>query len=208
MILFIFLTVLTIFPFFTFGMDIDDLVIRDNTYYKPLSNNPFSGEVTDRDINDNLIMKGNIKNGKKSGQWEYLYTDGVLEIYHLKSGLLHGPHKAYNISGTLIRDHTYKITNGKSTPVGLWTNYDDNGMISKKVFFNSVGLKQGSEEIYTNGLLKIKKHYKNGVPHGTDEMYYDDGSLMSSICLIDGIYQEEISLCNGINPINTDTASN
>ena len=47
----------------------DDLVERNELYFKKFSNVPFTGKISG-------IDSGRIKNGKKSGEWLYYYKNG------------------------------------------------------------------------------------------------------------------------------------
>ena len=49
----------------------DDLVERDELYYKKFSDVPFTGEVTGQ-------WDGKFKNGKQDGLWKYYYDSGQL----------------------------------------------------------------------------------------------------------------------------------
>ena len=50
----------------------DDLVQRNDLYYKKFTNDPFTGEIYG-------IQNGSVKNGKKNGEWFSCYKNGQLE---------------------------------------------------------------------------------------------------------------------------------
>ena len=50
----------------------DDLVQRNDLYYKKFTNDPFTGEIYS-------IQNGSVKNGKKNGEWFSYYKNGQLE---------------------------------------------------------------------------------------------------------------------------------
>ena len=50
----------------------DDLVQRNDLYYKKFTNDPFTGEIYG-------IQNGSVKNGKKNGEWFSYYKNGQLE---------------------------------------------------------------------------------------------------------------------------------
>ena len=88
----------------TFTMD--DLVVRNDLYYKKFTNVPFTGDLYDQ----NLF--GSIVNGKKEGEWVSYYWEGQLrykEVY--KNGKIESD-EFYNTNGEIIFLNYYK--NGKT----------------------------------------------------------------------------------------------
>ena len=62
-------------------LTVDDLVERNDLYYKKFTDVPFTGEITGK-------RQGSIKDGKKEGKWVYYYDNGQLESKReYKSGL-------------------------------------------------------------------------------------------------------------------------
>ena len=67
-------------PSWSETLTIDDLVERDDLYYKKFTNVPFTGEISG-------IESGKFKNGIKDGPWEYYYENGQLEsVRNYKEG--------------------------------------------------------------------------------------------------------------------------
>jgi len=56
----------------------DDLVKRDNLYYKKSTDVPFTGKVKTHYKNGQLMTRGNYKNGKKDGSFVSYWSDGQL----------------------------------------------------------------------------------------------------------------------------------
>ena len=103
-------------------VDIDDLVEREDLYYKEFTDVPFTGKVTGQ-------KKGNVQNGKKEGEWFFFTTNGKLwEKGIYKNGVLEGEWVSYHDNGGLYKKGTYK--NGEK--VGEWVLYGKDGRIWMK----------------------------------------------------------------------------
>jgi antitoxin component YwqK of YwqJK toxin-antitoxin module len=57
----------------------DDLVIRNDLYYKKFTDVPFTGETQDYWVNGELWRKQYYKDEKADGLWERYSKDGSLE---------------------------------------------------------------------------------------------------------------------------------
>ena len=80
----------------------DDLVERNDLYYKKFTNVPFTGEISG-------IESGSFKNGKKDGLWEGYYENG--QLYgkgNYKDGKPDGLWEHFNEDGSLNRTETWK----------------------------------------------------------------------------------------------------
>jgi len=94
-----------IFIFFLFGQSYaetrDDLVIRNNLYYKKFTDIPFTGQITGR-------VQGDIKNGLKHGDWITYYQSGqLLSKGKYIDGLREGVWETYNENGTIYETGKY-----------------------------------------------------------------------------------------------------
>ena len=69
----------------------DDLVERNDLYYKKFTNVPFTGMISG-------IQNGNFKNGKKDGEWLHYHQNGQLKM----KGNLKGYDLMFYILNTLI----------------------------------------------------------------------------------------------------------
>ena len=104
-------------------LTIDDLVLRNDLYYKKFTNVPFNGEVSG-------IESGKFKNGIKDGEWLRYNKNGQLEYKgNYKYGRRDGPTESYNENGQLILIGRWK--SGKRE--GLWNLYHDNGNLEEKI---------------------------------------------------------------------------
>ena len=85
----------------------DDLVKREDLYYKKFSDVPYSGKVQYewyifKDTGPVTVV-GNYKNGKKEGSWVYFYSNGQLrEKAEYKSGKQIGLSTVYSMDGQLL----------------------------------------------------------------------------------------------------------
>ncbi len=82
-------------PSWSKTLRLDDLVIRNNTYYEKFSDKPFSGKIS-----GDLV--GKFKNGKKEGLWLRYWTNGQL-LYKGKysKGVKVGNWEFYHSNGKL-----------------------------------------------------------------------------------------------------------
>ena len=116
----------------------DDLVERNDLYYKKFTDVPFTGKVsgkTNSPFKFNYIENGEFKNGKKDGFWETYRDDGQL-----------------NNSGT-YKDGEWN---------GLWTFYHENGQIEHKWNYKD-GEEDGLvEDFNEDGSQKSGDIYKDG----------------------------------------------
>ena len=58
-------------PSWSETLTIDDLVERNDLYYKKFTNVPFTGEISGKE-------NWKFKNGKKDGEWVYYHVNGKL----------------------------------------------------------------------------------------------------------------------------------
>ena len=110
-----------------------DLVDRNGIYYEKFNYKPYSGSVKGTD-EYGYIVKGNYKDGKEEGIWEFYYDNG--QIYSkptYKDGKLHGYYEEYLSNGQLERKLTYK--NGKLD--GVWEEYNENGKLNYKITYKN-----------------------------------------------------------------------
>ena len=119
---------------------IDDLVEREEIYYKKFSEIPFTGKLTGRSQgsiyngvkegdwivyqgNGQLSYKGNYRNGVKEGDWIVYYGNGQLMYKgNLKNGKKEGVFVEYHKNGQLKRKCNYK--NGNLDGAVVWYRSD------------------------------------------------------------------------------------
>ena len=63
---------MSLVSFPSWGLTMDDLVERDDLYYKKFTDVPFTGEI------DEGLKRGNFKNGRKEGPWIGYHENGQL----------------------------------------------------------------------------------------------------------------------------------
>ena len=89
-------------PTWSETLTIDDLVERNNVYYKKFTNVPVTWEVSG-------IDSGKFVNGKKEGEWLYFYENGQWEIKgNYKDGKKDGFWEYFNRDGSLRKTETWK----------------------------------------------------------------------------------------------------
>ena len=85
----------------------DDLVYRDNLYYKKYTDVPFTGKITGEllfDAGCQAAFQGSMKNGRKVGSWSEYYENGQLMAKgnYSEYGNIDGEWVYYNYNGTLF----------------------------------------------------------------------------------------------------------
>ena len=109
------------------SIKMDEVVKRDNTFYKKFSNIPFSGHIESYHPNGQLKIIGEFSEGKKIGKWVEYYESGKLrEENYWDKGTMVGEWIQYYESGQISNKQEYK--NGKT---GRYTSYHLDG----RVFF-------------------------------------------------------------------------
>jgi len=108
-------------------------------------------------------------NGKRHGKWVEFYKDGTL-ILELtwKNGKRHGLHRGWYLNGRIKYETHYEkghLLNGKY--------YKANGQVGSEIE-NGNGC---ACQYHSNGTLKRKTEYKNGLPDGETLKYHEDGHL-------------------------------
>ena len=83
-------------------LTMDNLVERNNLFYKKFTNVPFTGEVSG-------IENGNIKNGRKNGEWVSYHKNGQLDTNgKWKNGKEDGLREIYYKNGQLDSKGNWK----------------------------------------------------------------------------------------------------
>jgi antitoxin component YwqK of YwqJK toxin-antitoxin module len=163
---------------------IDDLVERGGRYYKPFTEEPFTGKTTGEwqytfrrgkfhgpsvsyHENGQVRMKGAYEDGKKEGPW-VTYSDNGQLLWKgtYKDGKKEGPVVFYHVNEQLMGKGTYK--GGKKE--GPWVWYWWNGQLRNKgtykdgkeegpwVFYNEDSTKDTDGNAYHEGTGT----YRNG----------------------------------------------
>jgi antitoxin component YwqK of YwqJK toxin-antitoxin module len=157
------------------------------------------GPCEDWSINGYILLKGNFKQERKDGEWNYYYYTGDLEkTSNYKNGLLEGPYTYYydtkmvNVSGNYHlgkkegKWNWFTNKGGKDMEGsfvndlqdGAWIYYYPTGQVSYNAFYKE-GKKEGKWEYYykNNHLFKVGT-FKNDVKDGLWETWYEDGTLL------------------------------
>ena len=117
------------------SIKMDEVVKRDDTFYKKFSNIPFSGHIESYHPNGQLKIIGEFSEGKKIGKWVEYYMSGV-------------------------KKSEGKFAKGKKD--GAWVYYFLNKNIKEKQLFIN-GNKDGLwEKFDVHGTLIQTESYRNG----------------------------------------------
>ena len=108
-------------------LNINDLVTRNNLYYKKFTDIPFTGEISGKE-------SGKFKKGKKEGEWIYYHKNGQLWTKgNFKDGKRDGPMEVYHENGQLNGKGNYK--DGERD--GLWEIYNEDGSFQTSYKFKN-----------------------------------------------------------------------
>ena len=113
------------FPSWGETLTMDDLVERNDPYYKKFTNVPFTGEISG-------VQSGSFKKGKKNGEWLVYHENGQLkwEGNH-KDGKQDDLWKRYYENGQLEFRSNFK--DGKQD--GLYEYFYENGQLEIKEYY-------------------------------------------------------------------------
>ena len=104
-------------PSWSETLTLEDLVLRNNLYYKKFTDVPFTGEIFG-------LENGRFKNGELEGFWNYHYKDGQLRNKgNYKDGKKDGLWESYYENGKL----TFKGNLKNVKMDGSWKWYYENG---------------------------------------------------------------------------------
>ena len=99
----------------------EDLVVRNDLWYKKFTDIPFTGEISGR-------RNGKFKNGERNGLWEwYRYNGDLVNIGNYKDGRKDGIWQYYHRNGQLDGRGNYK--NGYRE--GIWVIHNKDGTLKE-----------------------------------------------------------------------------
>ncbi len=157
-------------PTWSETLTIDDLVERNETYYKKFSDIPFTGEISGK-------ANGKFKKGKREGLWISYHDNGQLFIKtNFKNGKHEGSYISYYSDGTLWVKTTMK--NGKEHGISEYYYSREFGGRPQWKGHKKNGERDGDWiGWHENGQLHFKGKYINGKEEGEWVVYLEDGSL-------------------------------
>jgi len=164
----------------------NELVQRNNQFFLPNSNTPFTGKVIDYFLDGKIKATYNLKDGQYNGIYKTFYENGQQYMVRtFKEGLAQGESKSYFNNGQLAKVLNYKdgALNGEfreyQSPTGkLWVeaNYENGVFHGDKIRYNLQNNKPSTLEKYQNGLLAEEISY----------IYNDNGVFSTAYTIYDG----------------------
>ena len=110
------------------SIQIDEVVKRNNTFYRKFSNIPFSGHIESYHPNGQLKIIGDFSNGKKVGNWVEYYMSGIKKSEgQFSNGKKDGTWVHYFLNASI--KETQLFTEG--TKDGLWKKFDVHGTVTQ-----------------------------------------------------------------------------
>ena len=108
------------------SIQIDEIVKRDDTFYRKFSNIPFSGHIESYHPNGQLKIIGDLSDGKKVGNWIEYYLSGIKKSEgQFANGKKDGPWVYYFLNAN-IKEKQFFIDGHKD---GLWEKFDVHGTV-------------------------------------------------------------------------------
>ena len=108
------------------SIQMDEIVKRDDTFYRKFSNIPFSGHIESYHPNGQLKIIGDLSDGKKVGNWIEYYLSGIKKSEgEFANGKKDGPWVYYFLNAN-IKEKQFFIDGYKD---GLWEKFDVHGTV-------------------------------------------------------------------------------
>ncbi|MCX7552130.1 toxin-antitoxin system YwqK family antitoxin [Xanthomarina sp. F2636L] len=155
-------------------VDLQQIVNRNELAYLVNENNPFSGKVISKLQNEQILISGYYKNGKKDGEWIENYNNGqIKKREEYKEGLFNGTVENYSKDGTLLNRKNYLNNNLN----GLYLENYENGNPKTSTTYNNNQITSNYKSYYQNGNKELEYTIKNGSFDEDYIEYNDDGSI-------------------------------
>ena len=107
-------------------IQMDEVVKRDDIFYRKFSNIPFSGHIESYHPNGQLKIIGDFSSGKKVGNWIEYYLSGIKKSEgQFSNGKKDGLWVYYFLNKN-IKEKQYYIEGNKD---GLWEKFDVHGTV-------------------------------------------------------------------------------
>lgn len=112
-------------------------------------------------------FNGEIKNGKKQGEWVNYYKNGkIAELTNYLNDTLNGVHISYATSGK------YKVIEKYNMGIRVDTfKRFSSGKLYLIEYYDSLGIQQGEFRIYNDDRISQIGYYMNGKMHGEYKSY-------------------------------------
>ena len=108
------------------SIQMDEIVKREDTFYRKFSNIPFSGHIESYHPNGQLKIVGDMLDGKKVGNWIEYYLSGIKKSEgEFANGKKDGPWVYYFLNAN-IKEKQFFIDGHKD---GLWEKFDVHGTV-------------------------------------------------------------------------------
>ena len=108
------------------SIQIDEIVKRDDTFYRKFSNIPFSGHIESYHPNGQLKIIGDLSDGKKVGNWIEYYLSGIKKSEGQFANGKKDGHWVYYFLNANIKEKQFFIDGHKD---GLWEKFDVHGTV-------------------------------------------------------------------------------
>jgi antitoxin component YwqK of YwqJK toxin-antitoxin module len=138
---------------------------KDGVIFSQATDEPYTGRIID--TVSNRIIKYDIKDGLKNGEFLISFLDGKTAIYG-------------------------KIKDNKNE--GKWSYYYPNGKLESQGYFKNDVVIDKWTWYYDNGQKKEEGNYVAGKREGTWKMYKEDGTLKATVFFKEGNVVNSINL--------------
>ena len=108
------------------SVDFRDLIKHEDIFYLKNKDNLYSGIVVVYDSLNNIILEGQMINGKTTGTWTHYFSSGKIHaIFTVKDNELNGDFKQYYPNSILYKEGSF--VDGEMD--GIWKLYNMNSQL-------------------------------------------------------------------------------
>ena len=114
-------------------VNFNDLIKHKDIFYLKNKDNLFTGSVVVHDSLDNIILKGQMIDGKTTGMWTHYVSSGEIHaIFTVKNDKLNGNFKQYYPSSILHKEGSF--IDGEMD--GIWKLYNINSQLLFSIMYD------------------------------------------------------------------------
>lgn len=150
---------------------------------KPVEVPVNKGLYTIKTLDGITLTSGKYEKGKKTGEWDYFYSTGVLRSKeNFKNGLQSGKFSEYNDDGRLSTVSYYV----NDSLQGVYEDYDY-GILSDTYYYNHGALNGPSKSFFGDGSVSSEGFYVNDELYSKRYNYWQNGNLADITEYVEGV---------------------
>lgn len=181
-------------------IDFSQISTRNGLAYQVNENSPFTGKVSSKLENGQIIISGSYKNGKKDGEWLEYFNNGQLKKKeNYSSGNYDGKFESYNKDGSPVILTNY--SNGKLN--NNYKEYNRKNILISDINYDNGNYNGSFKKFNDNGILITSTNYKNGSIDGLYTNYYENGNKKLEYSMSNNNYVNEYTMYNNDGVVKT-----